>query len=265
MRYILALTALASLPTHADMIDVDHIERLPIADVIFFGEVHDNPIHHENQARAIEQIGPTALVFEMLTEDQASRMPDTLPDMADLRELLDWDNSGWPDFALYYPLFTAGPDAHIFGAGLPREAARAAMGQSLDQTFSGDAAQFGLTADLPPAQQRDREALQARAHCDALPEDLLPGMVDIQRLRDAMLADAALEAVTLTGGPVIVITGTGHARNDWGAPYMLTQAQPDLRVLSVGQFEAIPENRPPHDYWIVTDPHPRPDPCEMFR
>lgn len=67
-------------------------------------------------------------------------------------------------------------------------------------------------------------------------------MVDIQRLRDAMLADAALEAVTQTGGPVIVITGTGHARNDWGAPYMLTQAQPDLRVLSVGQFELTPED-----------------------
>lgn len=265
MKYILTLAVLACLPANADMIDPDDISGLPFGDVIFIGEVHDNPLHHENQARAIEQIGPSALVFEMLTEYQASRMSDTLPDMAALRELLDWDASGWPDFALYYPLFAAAPEAHIFGAGLPREAARAAMGQSLDQVFSGDAARFGLTADLPPAQQRDREALQARAHCDALPEEMLPGMVAIQRLRDAMLAEAALEAVTQTGGPVIVITGTGHARNDWGAPYMLTQAQPDLQVLSVGQFEAVPENQPPHDYWIVTEPHPRPDPCEMFR
>ncbi len=265
MKYLFTLAALAYAPAHAEMIDADDVGDLPVADVIFLGEVHDNPMHHENQARAIEQIGPTALVFEMLDRDQASRMPDNLPDMAELRTLLDWDASGWPDFELYYPLFSAAPGAQVFGAGLPREAARAAMGQDLDQVFLGDATLFGLTADLPAAQQHDREALQARAHCDALPEELLPGMVDIQRLRDAMLADAALEAVTQTGGPVVVITGTGHARNDWGAPYMLTQAQPDLRVLSVGQFEVIPEDRPPHDYWIVTDPHPRPDPCEMFR
>jgi uncharacterized iron-regulated protein len=265
MKHIFACLALAALPAHAYMIAGDHIGSLPPADVVFLGEVHDNPAHHDIQARAIAAIGPKALVFEMLTAQQAAAMPDNLPLKDDLRILLDWDSSGWPDFALYYPLFTAAPDAAVFGAGLPRDVARAAMGQPMDQVFAGDAARFGLTEALPADQQEAREELQARAHCDALPQDLLPAMVAIQRLRDAMLADAALRAVEQTGGPVVVITGTGHARTDWGAPYLLAQAAPDLHILSVGQFEIAVEDTPPYDYWTVTDPHPRPDPCAAFR
>jgi uncharacterized iron-regulated protein len=265
MKYFVAAMALICLPANADMIDADQIDNLPYADVVFLGEVHDNPAHHDTQARAIAALAPSALVFEMLTQEQAERVPSTLPAKSELRDLLEWENSGWPDFTMYYPLFAAAPKAHVYGAGLPRAAARAAMTQPPDSIFPGDAARFGLTFPLPKAQQTLREELQAHAHCGALPADLLPGMVFIQRLRDAMLAEAALRAYAQHGGPVIVITGTGHARTDWGAPFLLAQAAPDLQLLSVGQFEIVPQSAPPYDFWIVTDPHPRTDPCEMFR
>jgi len=265
MKYLFACAALAASPACAELIEPDEIASLPSANVVFLGEVHDNPAHHEAQARAIAAIAPAALVFEMLTDTQADAAPSRLLPEAELNEVLGWEGTGWPDFALYYPLFEAAPMAQIFGAALPREQARAAMGQPLDQVFSGDAARFGLSDPLPAAQQAAREELQAKAHCDALPDDLLPGMVSIQRLRDAMLADAALRAFEQTGGPVVVITGTGHARTDWGAPYVLAQAAPELNMISVGQFEIAPQDDPPFDYWIVSDPHPRPDPCEMFQ
>ena len=98
-----------------------------------------------------------------------------------------------------------------------------------------------------------------------LPDSLLPGMVAIQRLRDALLAEAALRAFTDTGGPVVVITGTEHARTDIGAPLKLARAAPEITQLSLGQFEHAQDTAPPHDLWIVTDPHPRPDPCGAFR
>ena len=103
------------------------------------------------------------------------------------------------------------------------------------------------------------------AHCDALPEDILPGMVEAQRLRDAALARAVLAAMAETGGPVAVITGNGHARRDWGLPRMLARAAPDLTLVSIGQFEAPPEDDPPFDLWLVTTPAPRDDPCAAFR
>ncbi len=265
MKHLLCTLAFVAAPVGAAQVSVSDLDALPSADVIFLGEVHDNPAHHMHQEHAISQIRPAALVFEMLTPDQAARVTQPLLPEDQLREILDWDATGWPDFSMYYPLFTAAPDAVIFGAALPRDDARAAMSSPLPDSFPGDATRFGLDIDLPPDQQRAREALQARAHCDALPDHLLPGMVAIQRLRDALLAEAALRAFDETSGPVVVITGTGHARTDWGAPAALAHAAPNIQTLSVGQFEAVPDSPPPHDLWLVTDPHPRPDPCDAFR
>jgi hypothetical protein len=87
--------------------------------------------------------------------------------------------------------------------------------------FPGDAARFGLTEALDPDEQAAREAEQQEAHCNALPEEILPGFVEAQRLRDAALAEAALAALADTGGPVVVVTGNGHARADWGVPALL--------------------------------------------
>ncbi len=266
MRVAFVLAIALACPVAAAEIGAGDLDTLPQADVVFLGEVHDNPEHHLNQERAIRTIQPAALVFEMLTDAQAESIAHPLPDEASLRDSLDWDASGWPDFAMYYPLFAAAPDTQIFGAALPREAARAAMSQTLPEAFAGDAARFGLADPLPADQQEAREALQATAHCDAMPPEILPAMVDIQRLRDAMLADAALRAHEATGGPVVVITGTGHARRDWGAPAALARAAPTLSQLAIAQFEAPPEaEAAPFDLWLVTDPHPRPDPCAALR
>ena len=265
MRTIALLLALTVLPVRADEISPEALTSLPPADIVFLGEVHDNPLHHAHQAQAIKAIGPRALVFEMLTTAQAERISYPLPDEAALGELLEWDASGWPDSALYFPLFAAAPEATIFGAALPRDRARAAMGQPLDKVFRGDAALFGLNLSLDPEEQAAREVLQDDAHCNALPADLLPAFVAIQRLRDAMLAQAALQAHHATGGPVVVITGTGHTRTDWGAPAKLARAAPGLRLLSIGQFEAPFEGPAPNDLWLVTEAHPRPDPCDAFR
>ena len=265
MKTALALCSVIASPSLAAEITSDELTSLPAADVVFLGEVHDNPAHHANQLQAIDNIAPTALVFEMLTPDQAARIERPLPDQDELARLLDWESSGWPDFAMYYPLFEASPSAAIFGAAVPRDAAREAMGGDLTELFSGDARRFGLDTELDAELQEHREQLQARAHCDALPESMLPDMVAIQRWRDAELAASAHEAHEATGGPVVVITGTVHTRNDWGAPAKLRQAAPDLDVLSLGQYEVALDAAPPHDFWLITDPHPRPDPCDAFR
>lgn len=235
-------------------------------DISVLGEVHDNPAHHAAQAERVEEIMPKALVFEMLTPEQADRVtPDLRSDPVALADALDWDNSGWPDFAMYYPIFAAAPDARIYGAGVGREEARAAMDGGFDGPMDGEAARFGLDKPLPRAQQDAREALQMEAHCNAIPEEMLPGMVRIQRLRDAMLARAALRAHEDTGGPVVVITGNGHARRDWGMPALLALAAPDLDIHVVGQTE----NQMPlvggFDEVLSAPPAERDDPCEAFR
>ena len=198
-------------------------------DVVILGEVHDNPAHHAEQAERVARLQPRALVFEMLTEAQAARVtPDLIADAEAMEAALDWSESGWPDFAMYHPIFAAAPEAEIFGAHVPREAARDVFEAGLAESFDGDAARYGLTEPLPPEEQAAREAGQMAAHCDALPEDILPGMVAVQRLRDAVLARAVVQAMEATGGPVAVITGNGHARRDHGVPATLARVAPDL-------------------------------------
>jgi hypothetical protein len=125
---------------------------------------------------------------------------------------------------------------------------------------------WGLALPLDDADQAAREAEQAMAHCNALPVDYLPWMVGVQRLRDANFAASALDALDETGGPVVVITGSGHARRDQGVPAALALAAPQVTVLTVGQLEGLPGMVPaaPYDLWVITPPIARPDPCAAF-
>jgi len=267
MKVIAALAALAALPAFALELApaaLGRAETFGTADVVLLGELHDNPTHHAHQARAVATLAPKALVFEMLTPEAASKMPDTLPDAATLGQIFGWEAAGWPDFSMYYPIFAAAPTARVYGAEVPRTEARRAMKEGPITVFGPEAAAYGLTDPLPPDDQSAREAEQAKAHCDALPPDLLPGMVDVQRLRDAALARAVVQAMADTGGPVAVITGNGHARRDQGLAQPLARVAPDLSLLAIAQFEEKAPANPPFDLWLLTPAIPRDDPCAAF-
>ena len=250
----------------AEEISTEEIVDLPPADIVVLGEVHDNPLHHENQARAVGALAPNAIVFEMLTPEQAARVtPEIRGDASALEEVLGWAESGWPDFDLYFPIFAAAPEAAVFGGGLPQEEARRAATEGAAAVLGKAAPLFGLDEPLPPEQAAEREAGQQEAHCNALTDEVLPGMVEAQRARDAALAQAVVAAYVESGGPVVLIAGTGHARTDWGVPHALSLARPDLTVVSVGQLESPPEEPAPFDLWLTTEPSDRPDPCASFR
>jgi len=267
MAFLIAGGALAGPVTP------DALDRLPRADIVILGEVHDNAEHHRNQARAVAALAPRALVWEMLTPEQAARMPADIGDAQAVAEAVGWADAGWPDFGMYHPILLAAPDARSYGGGVPRPTARRVFDEPAEAVFSdlfgAQADPLGLDSPLASDDQAAREAQQAEAHCDALPGHLLPGMVAAQRLRDAALAHVALQALTETGGPVVVIAGTGHARNDIGIPAYLRHAADAPVVLSLGQLEAAPDadaaHKPPYDIWITTAPAPRPDPCAGLR
>ncbi len=241
---------------------------LPVAaqDVVILGEVHDNPAHHAEQARRVAALVPRALVFEMLTPEQAARVtPGLIADAEAMEEALGWAESGWPDFSMYHPIFAAAPEAAVYGAQVPRDVARAVIETGMAEAFGPDAAAYGLTEPLSDAEQAAREAMQRDAHCNALPEEMLPGMVAVQRLRDAVLARAVVRAMDETGGPVAVITGNGHARRDRGVPVYLGRVAPDLEVYALGQTEDGAPLAGGFDEVISAPAVDRPDPCAAFR
>ncbi|MEX2519101.1 MAG: ChaN family lipoprotein [Paracoccaceae bacterium] len=241
------------------------LARLRAADIAILGERHDNPAHHEWQAKLTSALAPGGLAFEMVprAKEYAANMARLAG--SDLSEALDWAGSGWPDWAMYAPIFAAAPDARIAGGAPARDALRRAVGEGAKAAFGGDAARYGLDRPLDGDILAAMVEEQNHAHCGALPEAMLPGMVEAQRLRDAAFADAALRLLEAGRAPVVLITGNGHARIDRGAPLYLGRAAPRAKVVSVGMIEIGDEGErgegAPYDIVIHTAAHDRGDPC----
>ncbi len=146
MKTLALCLALLAAPAAAQEISADALVARLHADppqVAVLGEVHDNALHHRTQAAAVAALKPAALVFEMLSPEQAAKVtPELRADPVALGKALGWDAAGWPDFALYAPIFEAAPAAKIYGAALPRDEVRRAMKVPLAQVFP-QAARFG--------------------------------------------------------------------------------------------------------------------------
>ncbi len=262
---VLCLSVLSwAAPSGAASLSEGVLAGMRRADVVLLGEIHDNPAHHRVQAAAVAAIAPRAVVWEMLTADRAARLDaGVIGDPLALAQVTEWENAGWPPLELYLPVFQAAPGAAHYGALVPRDGLGPVMEAGAAAAFGPEAARFGLTEALPAAEQATREADQQAAHCNAMPEQMLPVMVDIQRLRDAVLARAVLRALDETGGPVAVITGNGHARADRGVPVYLRRAAPEITLFTLGQSE---EDRVEGRFDAVVDSPAavRPDPCAAF-
>lgn len=230
----------------------------PAADIVILGEVHDNPDAHLGQAGALRALRPRAVVFEMLTAPEAARADADRTQIA-----AAWEASGWRDFSIYAPIFDALGEAHIVGAAVPRAAVRSVYSEGAAALFGEDAARFRLDEALPEEQQKLRLQLQFNAHCEAMPLEMMPGMVEVQRYRDAVFARAALDALQAYGPPVAVIAGNGHARTDWGVPAIIASAAPDVTTHAI----AFTENDAgvPYDEIRIVPATERDDPCRSLK
>ncbi|PCJ07432.1 MAG: hypothetical protein COB16_11060 [Rhodobacteraceae bacterium] len=258
------LSIFSSVPVLAAP-EPDVVQMLAAADVVILGEVHDNGAHHQMQADLLSALAPKAVVWEMITQAQAETLAAIdLSDADHVSAQLDWVSSGWPEFALYAPVFAAAQGARQFGGQVPRSVAGAVMENGAAEYFGKEAVVFGLDVPLPEVEQQVREADQMANHCNAMPGEMLPMLVEFQRLRDASLAQAVVQALQATGGPVAVITGNGHARKDRGVPVYLATARPEISILSLGQSEA---GQVAGSFDLVLDAEPvdRPDPCLAFQ
>lgn len=236
------------------------------ADVVIVGEVHGTPAHHARQAQIVAALQPAAIVFEQISGSQTARLNGLLQTESDpvvLARALDWDNSGWPGFSFYHDIMLAAPDAQIIGGGAARSNVRLASREGATVAFGTQGADFALDQPLPPAQRAERELAQVEAHCGVLPRNAAAGFVEAQRYRDAVLAQTVLLArERANGGVVVLITGNGHARVDWGVPALLAIAEPELSVFSIGQV-GIGDTTPFNEVHIATLPEGD-DPCEGF-
>jgi uncharacterized iron-regulated protein len=231
---------------------------------VLLGESHENADHHLLQARLIRALaanGEPAVALEMLRRDQQAALDDALaapdPGPETLRAATAWDRSGWPDFALYAPVFEA-----ALAAGLPLLAAdlsRDDLGRvASDEPLPAEMrARLGLDEPLPAEIERGLADDLMAAHCDRLPASELPRMLRVQRARDASLAEALLDAPGAgsaesdgfepDAGRALLIAGAEHVRLDRGAPRALDRLAPGADRVALAFLEVDPDEDDPWD------------------
>lgn len=269
------------------------------AEIVLLGEQHDNVDHHRLQARVLQDMiaegRRPAVAFEQLDVEKQAAVDAVLSKPAAgedespsarataLAEAVDWKKSGWPPFDEYRPVFET-----ALGGELPIRAAnlsRAAMGHVLAHTTAGAkngrAGRVDATHDVElTAEARASLAADIKeSHCGYADDRMTAMMIEAQRRRDETMAGAVVKALAESGpGGVVLISGFGHARSDYGVPIHLRRREPGRRVVSVAFLEVFPgldspgayadalhAPRLPFDYVVFTPRADGEDPCEKFR
>ncbi len=244
------------------------------ADYVLIGEVHDNPAHHRIQRELLAELTGgkrIALAMEQFDRENQSSIDQALATKATTPDALAdagrFNRNGW-NWAFYRPLVEIAIERRlpIVALNLSRDRTREIARRGLDAIGAQAVATMGLDGQWSDEQQ----AIQAReiedGHCGQLAASAVPRMIDVQRARDATMADAL---VTRAEGGAIAFAGNGHVRTDVGVPVYLARREPRRRIVSVGLLEIDPpaegasvhSTRPPFDYVWSTVAPARPDPC----
>jgi uncharacterized iron-regulated protein len=234
--------------------------------IVFLGEVHDNARHHAVRAGLLAAVGRAPVVLEHIRTDQVSAFTPVPASTDALFAALKWDESGWPDKAMFAPLFDQIRGRPVYAGEPERGRARDVARQGLKALADGEAARLKLDTPLPETAQDALLTELEASHCGLMPKSAFGTMAVAQRYRDAFLADAAMTAAANHGG-AFVLTGNGHARRDRGAPFALKQRGFDKPVLVVLFTESAPDTVDPAiaDIIVATKPAERKDPCEEMR
>jgi uncharacterized iron-regulated protein len=262
------------------------VKRLAGADFVLLGERHDNPDHHMLQAEVLRNLIAVgrrpAVGFEMLGLDDAGRIVSYLAaapnDAAGLGKAVNWNQRGWPDWAMYAPIAEAALEAklRIVPTNLPLATATRMTRDGPAALGPGVARDLGLDQP-PPEPVFARMAADIRdAHCGYASEQIVKAMVAVQRARDAQMAQSLIAADDADGA--IVVAGAGHVRTDYGIPVYLKAKAPEKRVISIAfaevdeqktepQSYALPnsDGRLPFDYVWFTPRVDDEDPCQKFK
>ncbi len=248
---------------------------------VLLGERHDNPDHHRLQARILRSLvdagrRPT-VVLEMLEVEQQAAVDQYLarPDAsaADFGAALAWQDTSWPAYAEYQPIFDVAMPAKlkVAAGNVAHASARALVKEGLSALPAERVHALRLAEPFPePLAASLADELRA-SHCGHLPEKLLEPMALAQHARDAQMASILRSAPEADGA--VLIAGTGHVREDRGAPYYLALELPGARVVSVALQEVAHGVEDPMaygseaqavDYVWFTPRGSDEDPCAAF-
>jgi uncharacterized iron-regulated protein len=247
--------------------------RARTAEVVYLGELHDNAQHHAIQAQILEALlaagARPALAFEMIPEPSQGVLETAVRSDAGRPEVdqqIAWSAQGWPDLAMYWPLFELARKnglpvvATDLDPAVVRRINRDGLGAAKE-----DAAR--LRSALPDDPVRDRAIIRRfrAAHCDRITVSRAERMLESWYARNVVIARRVSGALD-KAPQVVVIIGRGH-QSPGGVPEQVDALRPGTRQLVVGFFEGVADGptEPQADVVWLTPARSRPNPCQSWR
>ncbi len=227
------------------------------AHFVFLGEKHDNPDHHRLQAWVLEALvrsgrRPAVAMeqFDVEVQGAIDGARAAHPKDADaIATATRWSASGWPSWEQYAPIVRVVVEAELplVAADLSRTRAHALVRGGVDAMSPDERARLMLDRPVDPKAAASLRAELEDVHCGMeMPTPVLDGMAFAERARDATLADRMLGADRPDG--VALVAGTGHTREDRGAPEaILARGRKDAR-LSIAFVEVAKDLTDPAAY-----------------
>ena len=268
-------------------------EHLLQAEVIYLGEIHDNPDHHKVQLELLQALiaaGKKPVIgFEFFSREQTSwllnyvsgsksslrhRKPGNAEKM--LRQRLGWQER--EDWKYYFPMLALAKKEglSVFGAdidtGIRSRMSRAGIDNMMSIETTGLPATFA--SDSSENQKLILQDLQA-GHCNMASEEWVQKLYQTMSIRNAFMAQSIqmMRNDSATDQPVVMILGRGHVDYNAGVKVQLHFLDKSIRQLNIGLYEneIVNENSPMndlnrHDLLILTrqPAKKREDPCQAF-
>lgn len=254
--------------TNRELEQAEFDARLGTAQVIYLGEAHDEPAHHEVQIDVLRRMVRAgrrpAVGFEIFAAGQTNMLEEYLQHTGDanewLRNAAGWSVAGDPHWGYYGVLlqYARSGELELFGMDLDRTLRR--------RITSVGAA--GLTVleqlQLRPTQFQDAvyrdvmfEQLKA-SHCGYGDEAFIGRLYDTWLARnDSMAAAIATSLDADPSRPVVVILGAGHTGYGMGVAERVAHRRPGTRQLNIGLRSVRPEATQPADYYDDRPPKAR--------
>jgi uncharacterized iron-regulated protein len=243
--------------------------RAAAADVVFFGELHNDPGTHQLELALLEALarrgqGKVVLSLEMFERDVQPALDAYLAGKIDEATFLAASRP-WPNYATdYRPLveFAKARGWPVLAANAPRPIAALVAHAGLDALAALPAEQRSLAAhdvQCPRDAYYERFAEEMGAHPGSDDAALLR-YYQAQCIKDETMAESIASALAEHPGALVIhMNGAFHSDFGQGAPARLVRRRPGARTLTlsalpVAELDRLPtaEHRGRGDYLIFT-------------
>lgn len=240
------------------------LDKAMDADVILFGELHNNPINHWLQlelTKALYERKGDKLIMgaEMFEADNGLIVNEYLLGKVKDRNF-EAEARLWPNYKTdYKPLLQFARDSSVrfIATNIPRRYASLVNKEGFDGLNSLDDEAKRFIAPLPVAYDPELSGYKSMLTMMEGSDHVNENLPKAQAIKDATMAHFILKNLR-AGDKFIHFHGTYHSDNFQGIMWYLKQAKPELKIITISSAEqddiskVSDENKGKADFILVT-------------